>query len=545
MEKRANTKLTLDEGLAVARDIQPDRSSAALASILGVKRAYLLRRSVDARRKQDVHFVATVGVGSGTGVPLAPTPLDERALPMCDDATLRPVVVGMGPAGLFAALELAEAGLRPLVIERGAPVSERTADIAAFLETRKLDTESNVQFGEGGAGTFSDGKLTCGKNSPFTQDILETFVAAGAPGEILWQAKPHIGTDVLGEVVMRIRERIVACGGEVRFHTRLVGMGFDSGGRLLEVRLAGKGDAPETLAARQLVLACGHSARDTFNLLEGLEFELEQKPFSIGVRIEHEQRFINHVQYGQAAEHPALGAADYKLVAHLGTGRSVYTFCMCPGGEVVAASSETGGLCVNGMSRQARNGANANAALLCNVVPEDYADAQNPLAGVAFQREWERAAFAAGGRDWRAPVQRVASFMGSSQKSSHCPSPSYPLGVAEAALCDCLPAFATDALREALPLLDRKLKGFADAGAVMTGIEARSSSPVRVLRDAATLMATKHAGVYPCGEGAGYAGGIMSSAIDGLRVANAIIASRRLSAGVSSALRPANTSSMT
>ncbi len=523
MEKRPNIKLTLDQGLAVAHDLRPDRSSQALADILGVKRAYLLRRSVDARRKSDVHFVVTAGIGDGDGAPQVVQPLEGRPLPERRCEGVRPVVVGMGPAGLFAALELAEAGLCPLVIERGAPVEERTADVERYHRTRVLDTTSNVQFGEGGAGTFSDGKLTTGKNSPQITSVLETFVAAGAPGEILWQAKPHIGTDVLSNVVKRMRQRIIACGGEVRFHTQLVGMRTGADGALRSVALESGGTTYE-VETSQLVLACGHSARDTFGLLEELGFELEQKPFSIGVRIEHEQAFINQAQYGKFAGHPALGAADYKLACHLKNGRSVYTFCMCPGGEVVAASSEEDSLCVNGMSRQARDGANANAALLCNVTPDDFDDAADPLSGIALQRRWEQAAYAAGGSDWHAPVQRVGSFVGSATEAHTTPEASYPLGVTEAPLDTCLPGFATAALREALPLLDRSLHGFADSGALLTGIEARSSSPVRIVRDPHTLMSTHVHGVYPCGEGAGYAGGIMSAALDGLRVAGALVA---------------------
>lgn len=523
LERIPNIKLTLDQGLAVARDVRADQSSEALAQILGVKRAYLLRRSVDARRRADVHFVVTAGIGDGDGVPHAIVPMEDRPLPMERD-TARSVVVGTGPAGLFAALQLAEAGLRPLVIERGAPVHERMADVARYHATRVLDTTSNVQFGEGGAGTFSDGKLTTGKSSPAIRQVLETFVAAGAPSEILWLAKPHIGTDVLCDVVRRLRERIIACGGEVRFRTQLVGMRADGSGRLERI-VVEHGGACEELLASQLVLACGHSARDTFALLRGLGFALEPKAFSIGARIEHEQDFINRAQYGKFAGHPALGAADYKLSCHLSGGRSVYTFCMCPGGEVVAASSEDGRLCVNGMSRQARAGANANAALLCNVVPADFPNAADPLSGIEFQRVWERAAFVAGGGNWSAPVQRLHDFADVQDKPRTMPQPSYPLGVTEAPLAQCLPQFAAGALVEALPLLDAKLHGFADSGALLTGIEARSSSPVRIMRDSQTLQATRMAGVYPCGEGAGYAGGIMSAAIDGIRVAQAIVES--------------------
>ncbi len=518
MEKRSNIKLTLDEGLAVQRDLQDDRTSETLAAILGVPQASLVKRSVDARHKNDVHFIVTAALGA-----LGPVvPFCERPLPACREADVRPVVVGMGPAGLFAALQLAEAGLCPLVIERGAPVEERRKDVEQYHRTRVLNVKSNVQFGEGGAGTFSDGKLTTGKNSPLISTVLESFVAAGAPSEILWQAKPHIGTDVLGGVVASLRERIIACGGEVRFHTQLVDMDV-SDGRVRSVVLRDDEGEEETVRAHDVILALGHSARDSFELLGRLGFELEQKPFSIGVRIEHPQTDINRAQYGKAAGHPALGAADYKLSCHLKNGRSVYTFCMCPGGEVVAASSEQGELTVNGMSRQARDGVNANAALLCNVVPEDFGGSA-PLAGIAFQRTWERAAFELGGADWHAPSQTVGAFAGKATSCSPAVEPSYPLGVHEADLSKCLPGFAVDALRQALPVFGRRLRGYDTPGALLTGIEARSSSPVRIVRDGKTLQATRVAGVYPCGEGAGYAGGIMSAAVDGIRVAQAILA---------------------
>lgn len=522
MEKLSNINLTLEQGLAVACDVKPDRSSVALADILNVPCAHLLRRSVDARRKSNVHFVVSAAVGAAEGLFLPPVPLFERPVPESKRKAVPPVVVGTGPAGLFAALALAEAGLCPLVIERGAPVDERTEDVERFIATRVFDVSSNVQFGEGGAGTFSDGKLNTGKNSSQIEYVLETFVAAGAPSEILWMAKPHIGTDVLSGVVKNIRERIIACGGEVRFHTQLIDMDFDSGGALQGLTLSHQG-ALEHVPCMQLVLACGHSARDTFSLLKEKDFELEQKPFSIGVRIEHEQSFINEAQYGPAAGNPALGAADYKLSCHLRNGRSVYTFCMCPGGEVVAAASEDGGLCVNGMSKQARDGANANSALLCNVTPDDFGDSGDPLAGIRFQREWEQSAFRLGGEDWKAPVQRLSRFANIFGDAHTMPQPSYPLGVKEANLSDCIPRFAVHALKESLPILDKRLHGFADPGAILTGIEARSSSPVRIVRDGRTLMATRHPGVFPCGEGAGYAGGIMSAAIDGMHVASSLM----------------------
>ncbi|MGN0072580.1 MAG: NAD(P)/FAD-dependent oxidoreductase [Coriobacteriales bacterium] len=526
MEIRNNIKLSLEQGMAVEADLASDLSSRSLARILNVQRAYLLRRSVDARKRDQPCFIASVGVGSGADAPQAVVPLEQRELPR-RWGDKRPVVVGMGPAGLFAALELAEMGLSPLVVERGAAVEERAQDVAAYHATRRLDVRSNVQFGEGGAGTFSDGKLTCGKNSPYTAQVLDTFVAAGAPSEILWQAKPHIGTDVLGEVVARIRKRIIACGGEVRFKTRLADLQIENG--VLTAAVLEGVQGAERVETGALVLAAGHSARDTFEMLRDRGIELAPKPFSIGVRIEHPQAFIDKALYGSAAGHPALGAADYKINTHLPSGRGVYSFCMCPGGTVVAASSEEGGLCVNGMSVQARDGVNANAALLCGVSPQDYEEEGacpgDPLAGVAFQRRWERAAFELGGGDWTAPVQTVGSFTGKgrARKKPLCVEPSYPLGVREADLHSCLPSFVSEALEDALPRLGQKLAGFANPGALMTGVEARSSSPVRIVRDAESLQATRVAGLYPCGEGAGYAGGIMSAAIDGIRVASAVI----------------------
>ena len=526
MEIKNNIKLSLDQGQAVAADLADDLSSDTLARIVHAKKAYLLRRSVDARKRNAVCFVATVGVDNGGDAPKPCVPLEERELPRCW-GDKRPVVVGMGPAGLFAALELAEMGLRPLLIERGAPVEERTADVAAYHETRKLNTASNVQFGEGGAGTFSDGKLTCGKNSPYTAQVLDTFVGAGAPREILWQAKPHIGTDMLGGVVARIRKRIIACGGEVRFHTQLTEL------VCVQDKIAGMivegPDGTEDICADTVVLATGHSARDTFDMLDKLGLELACKPFSMGVRIEHPQKLIDRAQYGSAAGNPALDPADYKINVHLPSKRGVYSFCMCPGGEVVTASSEEGMLCVNGMSVQARNGRNANAALLVSVNPEDYRSygrqMGDPLSGVAFQRHWEAAAFKAGGGDWHAPGQTVGSFLkkGRGRQKPVKVTPTYALGVRETSLRKCLPGFVSDSLAQALPMLNQRLSGFANGGAFMTGVEARSSSPVRIVRDAKTLQATRLAGLYPCGEGAGYAGGIMSAAIDGIKVAGAII----------------------
>lgn len=494
----------------------------------------LLKRAVDARRKSNVHFVATLGVTLAEGggaesavveaagdadVSLhAPRQLPAVATPRVPPAP-RPVVVGTGPAGLFAARILARAGMRPVVLERGQAVDERIRAVQRFVRTGELDPECNIQFGEGGAGTFSDGKLTTSTNDPRSRAVLETFVAAGAPEEILWQARPHIGTDRLTGAVRRMRDEIVSLGGEVRFGTRLAGLVLRDGALTGVVAESERGR--EEFAAEALILATGHSARDVFEMLHDLGATLVPKPFSLGVRIEHSQEMVNRSQYGGAAGHPALGAADYRLSCHLPSGRSAYTFCMCPGGEVVAAASESGGVVTNGMSRFARDGANANAAFLVNVTPADFGG-DHPLAGVAFQRQWEHAAFELGGRTFRAPAQLLGDFMrGVASTGSGGVKPTYPLGVKYADLARCLPEYVVASLREAAPLFDRRLRGFASADAVLTGVETRSSSPVRVQRD--ETFQSNLRGVYPCGEGAGYAGGIMSAAVDGMRCAEAVL----------------------
>lgn len=522
----------------------------------------LARRSVDARKKSNVHFVVSVvadvpsvdalspakGVTVKEHVP--PPPLDIPDLSRARDAEgfASPIVVGAGPAGLFCALYLAASGLAPLVVERGKPVEKRMADVEAFFADGALDPDSNVQFGEGGAGTFSDGKLNTGTKSPHIRHVLEAFVEAGAPADLLVDAKPHIGTDLLPGVVRNIRKRIEREGGRFAFCTRLVSVqatAYEGGGAHADGPECGASTpvAPGLpcitarfedvhtgesfqLRTHALVLAIGHSARDTFQALRDAGLHMERKPFAVGVRIEHLQSDIDAAQYGRAAGHPALGPADYKLAVHNPDGRGVYTFCMCPGGTVVAAASERGGVCVNGMSDSARSGTNANSALLASVEPSDLPGA-DVFEGVRLQQRMEAAAFDLGRgaacADYCAPAQTVGGFMaGKAGSESTKVAPSYPRGVAWADLGKCLPDFVADSIREALPALGRKLKGFDDPGAVLTGVEARSSSPVRMVRDRACMQSISMPGVYPAGEGAGYAGGITSAAVDGLRVAEAV-----------------------
>jgi len=489
-----------------------------------VRQLKLIRRSIDARKKPDVRIVYTVDVKvdgneekilkkSGCKRAAISPKLCYKPPRSARETDRRPVVVGFGPAGMFAGLILALAGLRPLILERGADAQTRHEKVEKFFETGILDTKTNVQFGEGGAGTFSDGKLNTGLNNPRIAWILEQMVAAGATEEILFDAKPHVGTDVLLTVVQNIRQRIISLSGEVRFHTQITGISRENG----KITAVVAGD--EVIPCDRVILAIGHSARDTFRMLLEEDVTMEPKPFSIGVRIEHPQRLVNLSQYG--SDNPVLPPADYKLVKHL-ENETVYTFCMCPGGYVVAAASEEGRVVTNGMSYRDRAGENANAALLVTLNPRDF-PYEGPLGGVAWQEKIEEAAYRVSG-SYQAPAQLVGDFLdGKASTAAGIVKPTYRPGVVWCDLTQVLPPKITDALKTAIPMLDGNLKGFAHPEAVLTAPETRSSSPVRIPRGE-NMQSVSLSGLYPAGEGAGYAGGIMSAAIDGILCAEALIA---------------------
>lgn len=518
-------------GIKLSLDDEKSQIISKITKKLKVRESDILnykifRQSIDARKSQMIYFVYTVDVELHDeqsvlqGIKnkdVSVTPSMEYCFVKPGHELLNhcPVIVGTGPAGLFAGLLLAQMGYRPILLERGADVDTRTKIVQSFWQTGQLDKETNVQFGEGGAGTFSDGKLTTLIKDKRCRKVIEEMVQAGAPEEISYSYKPHIGTDILKTVVKKIREKIVELGGEVKFNSKVSDVIIEKN-KLKGVVINEK----IQLDTQVLVLAIGHSARDTFTMLHEKGVIMAPKPFSIGVRIEHPQEIIDIAQYKKFASHNKLGSAEYKLAYHSATGRSAYSFCMCPGGTVVAAASEDGGVVTNGMSEYDRDERNANSALLVGVKPDDFGS-DHPLAGVEFQRKWESKAFALGGGNYSAPVQLVGDFLADRLSTAlGSVKPSYTRSVKLEELKKCLPGYVIDTIKEALIEFDRKLKGFAMPDAVLTGVETRSSSPVRIKRD--EQCQANIAGVYPAGEGPGYAGGIISSAVDGMRVAEFI-----------------------
>ena len=526
MIRLSNIKLPLDHS-------EDDLKQAVLA-MLSIKPEQLVdihvhRRGYDARKKTNIFLIYTLDVETTNNEALLDQFADSQLIKATPDMaykfvaqapeglTERPIVIGFGPCGLLMGLVLAQMGYKPIILERGKEVRQRTKDTFGFWRQKVLNTESNVQFGEGGAGTFSDGKLYTQVKDPnhYSRKVLEEFVAAGAPEEIMFVSKPHIGTFRLVSMVEKMRAKIIEMGGEIRFEARVDDLHIEDG-QITGLTLSNG----EQLHSRHIALAVGHSARDTFQMLFEKQVYMEAKPFSIGFRIEHQQSAIDEARFGPNAGHPILGAADYKLVHHCKNGRSVYSFCMCPGGTVVAATSEEKRVVTNGMSQYSRSERNANSAIVVGIDPNDYPG--GPLAGIDFQRELESNAYLLGGENYDAPAQRVGDFLkGQPSDALGVVEPSFKPGIKLTDLSKALPDFCIEAIREAIPAFNRKIKGFALEDALLTGVETRTSSPLNIKRGD-DYQSINVRGLYPAGEGAGYAGGIMSAAIDGIRVAEAI-----------------------
>lgn len=528
MIKISNLNVPISNAATSLKDIAAKKLRIKAEEITELK---CLKKSVDARRKNAICFVYMIAVSVKNEKSVLrrfennpniseyiPFHYKEPEITFCSQ---KPVVVGFGPAGMFSALLLAKAGLKPIVLERGDSAKERQKTVELFRTTGKLDTESNIQFGEGGAGTFSDGKLNTGINDPRIKYVLETFVEHGAPDDILYTAKPHIGTDYLINVVQNIRRTIEELGGKVIFGAKFTGYDATLDGALSSIYFVKNGEE-YSIQSSKCILATGHSARDVFRMLKDKNVSLSAKNFAMGVRIEHLQEDLDKCMYGKHYKNSLMPAADYKLAVHLPEGHSLYTFCMCPGGEVVASASEENRLVVNGMSCHARNGKNANSALLIGISPESL-DSDDPLAGMLLQEELENRAFLSGGGSYKAPVCLVGDFLEDRTSTDFGKiKPTYIPGVKFASPNEYLPDFMTDTLRKGIPLMGRKLKLFNDPEAILTGIESRSSSPVRIIRNN-TYQSVTISGLYPCGEGAGYAGGITSAAVDGLKCAESLI----------------------